>query len=305
MTWNSLPPGEPLGSRGIVKRGLYALDVFEQFGSKPPASSRLPSAIRLLRALNDEKADVHNSQTLARAASAQRTIWEFFVVAYIAELRGARAKQIFPKDKIDLALAGAEVESDDRNHLHRNTQFELYTTALLAAGGAEVRAGEPDVALVVGQKVYGVAAKRMRSLAAGKVKERMLEGARQIAASTGQGYLAVNVDAYFTGHGLSEIEEERHRLYSEKVALVQSVFLQHLGPMKHVRGVLIFGHLSTWDLTCAPPHNSTVYPTSYQLFNNDEERPDDYERETAFWTGYISRLGRQIAYLRSSEFKGP
>jgi len=304
MTWQSFRPGDSLGSRGIVKRGLYALAVFKHLGVNPAASSRLPSAVKLLRALNDEKANLCDALTLERTTSAQKTIWEFFVIAYIAELRRSRALQLFPREKLDLALSGAEVESDDRNHLHRNTQFELYTTALLAAGGAEVSVGEPDIALTIGHKVYGIAAKRMRSLSPSKIEERMLDGARQVAASTGEGYVAVNVDAYFTGHGLSAIEEERHRLLSEKVGLVQNVYLRHFGPFKHVRGVLIFGHLSAWDMSRDPPHHSTVYSTSYQLFN-DEERPGDYERESAFWAGYSARLDRQLTYLRSDEFNGP
>ena len=87
-----------MGSRGVVKRGLYALSVFEQLGVKPPANSRLPSAIELLRALNDSEADFRDALTRDRVTSTQKTIWEFFVVAYIAELRRGRALQLFPRE---------------------------------------------------------------------------------------------------------------------------------------------------------------------------------------------------------------
>lgn len=304
ISWRSLPESEAVGSRGMVRRGLYAVEVFKALGFSPPASSRLPMAIKLLRALNDEKIDIRGDGVLERAANAQRTIWEFFVIAYAAELRRRRAPSIFPLASIELALSGAELETGDTNHLARNTQFELYTAALLCLGGADVVSGEPDLRLTVGSRVFGIAAKRLISLNEGKIKDRLIEGANQVLEHASEGYVAINVDAHFRGHDLPSIEEERRRLFSEKVALVSRSINAYFGPLAHMRGVIIYGHLSAWDTSYDPPRYSTTYPTSYQLIR-DEEKPSNYEQERSFWTGYTSRVAKQADYLRSSGFQGP
>jgi hypothetical protein len=303
-SWKSLPDSDALGSRAMARRGHYAVAVFTKLGVSPAPSGRLPTAIKLLRRLNDEELDLRDPRVLIRAANAQRTVWEFFVIAYVAELRLSRATSIFPLGKIELALGGSEIETDDKNHIHRNTQFELYTAALLCLGSAEVSASEPDFLLTVGSRVFGVAAKRLSSLSKSKIKRRLLDGAKQILTSTREGYIAINIDGHFRGNDLPSIEDERHRLYSDKAGLVSEVITAEFGPLTHVRGIIIYGHLSAWDLGFDPPHYTTTYPTSYQLFH-DEDRPDDYSQERSFWTGYTPRLARQLDYLRSPNFSGP
>ena len=304
--WRSRPLQEALGSRHIERRGRYAIAVLKKLlDVEPHPSSRLPEAVTLLERVNEIPAvlDRADGALLDRLSDAQRTIWDFFTIAYAADLRRERPGRLFPKQKVILALGGASIEAADTNHLHRNTQFELYVAAMLALGGAAVRFGEPDILIQVGSQECGVAAKRLVSLSQAKLEERMLDAAGQIARTGKHGYVAVNIDSHYRGSSLSSDEVVRQELFTEKTSRPLEIIRRKLGAMSHVEGALVYGYSSSWDTSKRPPHHSTSVPVSYQLIGGDNDRTTR-PLVHSFWEGYIARLHNQLDYMRSVTFQG-
>jgi hypothetical protein len=86
-------------------------------------------------------------------------------------------------------LSGAPTPTDDRNHLARNTQFELYVADLFTMGDVSAKLGEPDILLDYCGSVCGVAAKRVRSLR--QAVRRADEAADQLKSHQLRGFVAV------------------------------------------------------------------------------------------------------------------
>jgi hypothetical protein len=268
--------------------------------------SRLPAALALFRRLNTETvlitADDVALQT--RVAEAQRTIWEFFCITYAAYLRRHKPSPVFPTERIRLALAGAEQAASDSNHLHRNTQFELYVAALLCLGGGEVSFAEPDLSLLVGSRTYGVAVKRMASEKPDRVAVRLREGAAQIQKSKTKGYLAVNIDVHYRGQELSQDAEVRTRLFNAKTSVVWDLFRRECAEKPHVKGLLLFGYSEAWNFDGDIIRHPASYPTSYRLIEDSVDDAATRQVQAAFWDGCLTRMHRQLDYMQSGDFQG-
>jgi len=290
-----------VGSRGLVARANWAIRVLSDLGAPPHPSSRLPNARNLLLGLNNEELILSptDSALLERVTDANKTIWELFVIANAA-LRRHRVGKPFPLHLLQLALTGADLTSDDKNNKARNTQFELYVASLLTLGAAEVQIAEPDLRFLYWGEFLGLAAKRMTSTKATTLENRLVEAVGQIAAHTGRGFVAVNVDAFYVGATRAEGLEERARQFNERVAIVSDVVRRRFGPLKAARGVLIFGHLTSWSFEGEAPSFDTSYPTTFLLIE-DEVEPGSRARGEEFFEGLMPRIDRELTRLRSNQ----
>lgn len=82
-------------------------------------------------------------------------------------------------------------QADTERSPGRDTQFELFVGAVANAAGLHPRFEEPDVVGTVGTLEFGIAAKRVKSIA--RVDDRVSEGARQIQDSGRPGIIAMDV----------------------------------------------------------------------------------------------------------------
>lgn len=278
------------------------MDVFKRIGASVNESSRLPAALRLVREINanPELMAAPSVEYLRLLGEAERTIWELFIVAYVADQRAKRARTPFTSEMITTALGGSAIAADDKNRKARNTQFELYVAALLSLGGTEVVLAEPDLQMLYWGEYIGVAIKRMGSTRKEKLEERLLSASDQIGRWTSQGVIAINIDSFFAGKTLPGAEEERNREFGLAMKHVRDVVKDRFGPLKRVRGILTFGHLETWDLGATPPRHDNAYPLSRELFD-EEEDPTIRLRGEEFWDGVMARMDRQLLYLRTGK----
>src|SRR5688572_26090438 len=137
-----------LGPSGAIAAADYALARFQKLGISLPPNNRLVRARRLLQSVNDRSVTlVQDDPDLVRTVTeAQWTVLDFYLVAR-ATGRNVTDQH---RAKILMALAGADRPEDDKNHLARNTAFELVTAATLTMGGVRVALSEPDLNVMLG-----------------------------------------------------------------------------------------------------------------------------------------------------------
>ena len=301
-TWHSISGAPIVGSAGLVARAKWAIEVFEQLGVTVNQSGRLPSAIRLLDSINDKPSLMLAASTefLYAVGEADRTIWEFFIIAYVADMRGRRKGTPFTPSMLTTALAGAQTEISDKHPKPRSTQFELYVAALLSLGGADVQLEEPDLRMLYWGDRVGVAIKRMRSNAPEALEARLLEAAKQIAKRSRQGFIAINVDVLFSEKVLPGDELVRNQEFNGVMAAIDAILDRRFNTLKHVRGLLIFGRLEVWDLEASPPRHDTALPMSQRLFDDEEDRTQ-IVRDNEFWTRHTATMDRELLYLRTGK----
>lgn len=179
------------GPSGGIAAADWTLRRLEELGVRIPPGNRLVQARRLLAEVNSGKPPLTPSdeRVLKRVAEAQRTVTEQYIIARAVRQAGSPTSQ-----KLEEMLGGPEVEEHEKNPIARNTQFELYVTAMLAMGGATVTLAEPDALMLFDSEEVGVAAKRLSSPK--QLRRRLEEGVKQIERSHRRGFVAMNVDIF-------------------------------------------------------------------------------------------------------------
>jgi hypothetical protein len=197
--------------------------------------------------VNESDADLttQDTETLLRLQHAHRDAYELFIITYAATLRRRRATSPFTVEKLQTMMSGPTT-GDGRNPLPRNTQFELFVAAMLVLGSLEVKSGEPDLRLLYGRELIGVAVKRLVSLSEDQVDRNFRDAISQIERSGLRGVIAVNVDSRFTGAVSHLTDDERITAFEESFNSVGRIFEPYREPNPNVLGYLAFGYLSEW-----------------------------------------------------------
>jgi hypothetical protein len=94
---------------------------------------------------------------------------------------------------LDQSFSGHHLPWNDRNSHARNTEFELYVAAVLAAAGYRPEPGEPDIRLRLKGWPLGVAIKRLSSSSPKAIERRLREGLEQIDRSGFAGMVALDI----------------------------------------------------------------------------------------------------------------
>lgn len=238
--WELSGPVES-GPSGGIAAADWTLRHLEQLGVRIPPGNRLARASRLLEEVNSGKHALtpDGEHLLKRVGDAQRTVTEQYMIA-----RAVRRARSPTDDKLEEMLGGAEIEEDERNPIARNTQFELYVTAILAMGGATVTLAEPDILMVYDSEEVGVAAKRLSSPK--QLRRRLEEGLKQIERSGRRGFVAINVDIFVKQMSAREDPAAVGSEFDKRLAEVH----REAGRLAHkttsLLGVLIFGYAAEW-----------------------------------------------------------
>lgn len=124
---------------------------------------------------------------------------------------------------IGKALSGnLEPELDAAHCAGRNTQFELYVASDLASAGVEVGPGEPDLLASFRRVTFGVACKRLSSVAA--LDRALRDANRQISRTGLHGWIALDASVYFLERGrVAELDRPHDGLYQIPQYLTQFV----------------------------------------------------------------------------------
>lgn len=290
-----------IGSRDIARRAGWTVEMFDRLGVRVTRGSRLLNARDLLVKLNAEELVLaRDDQALQeRVSDAHKTIWELFVIAAAAGRCVGRRDAPFTVDKLRLIIGGADLVSQDKNKLARNTQFELYVAAMLVHGGAEVQLGEPDLRLLYCGEFVGVAVKRLNTRNPDKIDENVKKAAEQIGEHAGKGFVAINIDILYRGAKRPASGEQRYKMFSERVAEVVAAGRKRLSAAKHVKGLFVFGHVTAWGFDGETPAIETSYPTSFLMISDEGDPAAVMECGTAFVNGVQARMDNELNRLSS------
>jgi hypothetical protein len=260
--------GVPFGPTGLIAAIDWTRERLSAFGIPFPAGNRLQKARSLLTDVQDRRVILTSDadDALDRVTEAQWTILEQYI---ITRALGRATYQLgsLKRRKLEEMLSGATLPEDDRNHLARNTQFELYVAGLFTMGDVRATLAEPDLLIDYGGVQRGVAAKRVRSLR--QAVRRADDAAEQLEANHVRGFVAVNVDVLLktTAGGPGPAAT-----LSERLDLIETIE-RRMAERDHVIGTLILGRDCVWSFADERPradvshsYRFTVHPRS----DNDE-----------------------------------
>jgi len=168
----------------------WALERFTSIGVRLAPGNRLEKARSLLAGLNDGSIvlDLENQDTLDRLRDVMLTAYDHLVIAHVTPIPCTNEQL----RRLQMSVAGNEVEKSDQHPHARNMQFELSVGAALVLGGKTARFAEPDYRMLYHGRTVGVAAKRIRG--AGSLTDRLKDAVCQIQRSGLRGFVAIGAD---------------------------------------------------------------------------------------------------------------
>ena len=275
----------PLGSPDrIADKGRRAIRRLKTWGVDLHPQCRLQRAAARLSELAVDWSDL-------RGASDERLELLGECATACADLYVASHAQSDPPEsdileKFTVAVNGADMPSDEVDHLARNTQHELYVWGTMVAASAQCVVAEPDFVVRVDGHEFGIAAKMIWS--PDQLRKRLSEAGDQILQSGIPGIVAVNAKQY-----LASVEETEPDLALKSKAFNQDVrrvhgHLPYLAKKPHVRGLYLVGSAFYWDRSI--PHTTRLYQSVYNqwiLFDDDGET---VRSEGQVWQTIIDRL---------------
>lgn len=239
--------GIPVGPSGQIAAAEWTRERLAQFGIPFPPGNRLQRARALLEDVNAKRIAITNDDALLeRLTEAQWTIIEQYIITRSLG-RPGRELSAERLRKLEEMLSGADIPGTDRNHLARNTQFELYVSALFTMGDVPVALSEPDLVFDYLGRPCGLAAKRVRSFR--QAPRRADEAAEQIRTARLLGVVAVNVDVLLkTSPHLPGPEAT----LAERLQVVEQIE-SRMADRKEVVATMTFGRDCVWDLNGPRP----------------------------------------------------
>lgn len=120
---------------------------------------------------------------------------------------------------------GAILPSEDANTFARDKQFESYMAALFVHSGFEVLLKEPDLIIEHERTWYGIAAKRLSSLA--QMEKRLKEGISQIGKAGLRGFVALSVDRLLPGETPRVVASSEKALDDAGISLLDDILKVH------------------------------------------------------------------------------
>lgn len=292
--WKAGKPVSP-GSGAMVESADWIIKTLPQLGVSIPGGSRLILARKLIAQVHERQVrlDPEAIDVLKKVADAQRTVAEFFII-----LRAMQNRRIpvTPDllDKLSIMLGGSEIEDRDTRTLARDTQFELYVMAQFIMGGATVHFGEPDLRLLFGEEMVGVAIKRLSSRK--QLKKRVLDAADQIESRNDRGFIAVNLDRFVTsvrGPEQTESLEDRGREYNRSIAELHEL-LPLFSERPKILGVVNFGFTAHWEFDRDIPRYSGGFFRQILRFTDS---PEQIEHARQYFETLSARIQNEIQHL--------
>jgi hypothetical protein len=176
-----------------------------------------------------------------------------------------------PSAKLALRLRDSTTPAD-KSSTPRDLQFELLVAAVFAMGGVPTRPAEPDLRIMVEEREWGVAVKRVRSEA--KLATRTTHARRQIEAQGLQGLIVVNVDAFLGDVPASGAPAEIGRRFNSAIARLHRL-LPDLAQQQSLLGIVAMGRVVGWEFEEAKPRLFQPWVLQARAFGDDGEAEAD------------------------------
>lgn len=281
----------PLSADGLLHGAQTALQHYAKNDIPLPNGHRLQLAVKLLKDIVAGRIRVenHTSQAeLNRIRDAYVTSLEHSIIARSLIPRAGDAGSAIRRKIID-SLSGAPLENQDRNPIGRNTQFELFVAAILTMGNAIVHLGEPDLLLMYGSQLVGIAAKRVQSEK--KIVDRAVDAANQIQRLGIFGFVAINLDS-ISREIATDVSNTATEL-QEKYPVLCDID-SALSKRPQVLGRLVFIRKAMWDETT----DQRTLRLGIRFFGwAYTDRPHPHGDPHSFFECLVSTVGRRFEKL--------
>ncbi len=271
--------------RGLGEAAAYVREKFNDFELHPNPSSRLGMMFSLFEK-SDFIPEVSPEFELACEALCDITLLEF-AFDQLTETHLLDSAL----EKLRLLLKDSPLPQDDgENTKGRDTQAEIYVASICQAAGLSPKFMEPDVVAVLNDKEYGIAVKRLKSLAS--LEEQFRRACKQIQKVGKSGFIVLDMMMVFNPENrriwatVSDGQvASAHSLAREKFVGDYFDKFRKWQDGREVRGVLMLDHLVRrfidqdgvlrWQL------NGFTYFVNMSPHNDRRRREGD-----AFWRAY-------------------
>jgi hypothetical protein len=254
-SYDANPP--TFGEQLTILRLEWCLDTLAKLGCAAHTSSRFPESLRYLKRVHDNHALVEDAEVRTQVAEIQRATWQLMLVL-LASVQSDRQTSPFTSAKLR-ELQGGGLAADGSHA--RNTEFELYVSALFVLAGFDVRRGTPDSRLRVYNEDFGIEAKRITSVKPDTLRSTLAHAARQITGKITsdiiqvvrlRGFIAVNLDGLFESVNPTNNDELVDQ-FNERLEILDHetrVLRDKVG----ISGLMACGHVARWRFTDEEPH---------------------------------------------------
>ena len=279
----------------LARYGRLVLERFEERGIVIPPKNRLVRAIELTEQVIErfergKPLRPDDTDLLAKSAEALRTIWEavFAMHAIAHRPYGSKALQ---NDLLASFLSGGDVPVSGEDPLPRNTQFEVFTAARLIHSGLTVTRGEPDFRMQFFDETVGIACKRLTSVKATKVYDRLREASNQLRKAKLRGFVSMSLDNWIEDLGDDRSPSAVGTMFDEQLAEAKHQ-IDRLSERPVLMGVLVCGNLIRWQFTEELPHLEWSAPEKTIGWADD---PSDEKRFNEFFEAAGGRLRQSLS----------
>jgi hypothetical protein len=279
----------PFGPSALIDTVSWTEARLATFGIPIPAGNRLLRARKMLEDVQARRLilSATDDALLNRVTEAQWTIVEQYFATRALGRPGRRLSDTHRR-KLEEMLSGTDTPEDDRNHLARNTQFELYIAALFTMGDLPCVLEEPDLRFEHLGRPHGVAAKRVRSFR--KAAKNALKAADQVLASGLPGVVAVNVDVLLK---TSATLPGPDTTLADCLAVVEKIE-RLMSEREHVVATMTVGRECTWDFSGTRP---AVSASTSVRFTAHPRRDGDETRSREFFDRLMRRINDRLQTL--------
>ena len=277
----------PVSPGLLAQRGQEVMEHFRDAGIRIPPGNRLERAVKRLEGANQpDRLEQLDDQGLAEVAEALKTVWDAFLVTETWKSR-PRRRNPFTNDRLACFLAGADLPGSDSSPKPRSTQFELFVTAQLVLGGADVRPDEPDLTFLYHGEYVGVAAKRLTKKKRQTVADRIRGARHQLRDNKVKGFIALNLDSWTNDLHIVEDPESYGRRFNAVLQEAHQEFAK-TPEEEFVLGALIFNHSVGWIRDAAGV--LTLRWSEGSQWLRFTEDPEEEERAEEFFGPLVERM---------------
>ncbi len=239
--WSTNKVPAQMGFALLAARLEEALEFLRtRFHMVVPAQGRHNEALAILKA-PDPAAAGSPDQIVA----AHRLAWETFLIVAGALEDIGNPKSAYTEERLRGFVRGP-LEDEGRDGSPRDLQFELTVATHFRIASCTVCDGEPDISLLFGREVVGVAAKRVRSLNASQLRRHAKKAAEQINRSGMRGWVALNLDTRiepieYDGRDSQSVRETLSGAFNAVTQTLHTLEQPH-----DILGHMMFGYLASW-----------------------------------------------------------
>lgn len=292
----------------LESRYRTALELLGFIGVAVPPSGRHRKALSVLTDCNTSEMPINlaDGKAVQEIEASHRTAWETYLIAFVAWRRTQKwnrgPETLFTRENFERLMKGPLVEEGE-NSDPRNIQYELHLGAQFDLAGYDVNGGEPDLRLLYGSEVAGIAAKRIRGASRTQVRNRVRDAVEQIRGVGLRGWIALNLDSRFGELKVGQPEDAKFAEFG-KLFDEASPALQQQEGKPWVLGLIATGYTTAWLHAPGPNSPPKLHMEAPIRWYHWVDDPAGRLLFDEFTLGFRTRLHRNMQRMMDHDFRG-